>query len=71
MLDETNVRKHYEQLQKEEQENVVKKVAGLQELLDEQQSLINPLIPFRLKSPQSWQVLQHDEDTRVGSGNYS
>ena len=49
MLDETNVRKHYEQLQKEEHKNVVKKVAGLQELLDEQQLLIQSLHSIQIK----------------------
>ena len=49
MLDETNVRKHYEQLQKEEHKNVVKKVAGLQELLDEQQLLIQSLNSIQIK----------------------
>ena len=49
MLDEINVRKHYEQLQKEEQKNVVKKVAGLQQLLDEQQSLIQSLHFIQIK----------------------
>jgi|TARA_R110002124_G_scaffold18663_1_gene75651 hypothetical protein len=49
MLNETDLREHYEQLKKEDQERADKKFASLQQLLDEQQSLIQSLNSIQIK----------------------
>ena len=49
MLNETDLHEHYEQLKKEDQERADKKFASLQQLLDEQQSLIQSLNSIQIK----------------------
>ena len=49
MLNETDLHEHDEQLKKEDQERADKKFASLQQLLDEQQSLIQSLNSIQIK----------------------